>query len=495
MKDAIEIVEYRQPTTYTWRDLAAVLFRHPRLLLISFFGVLLGAIASGALAPSYKGEMKFLVRRERIDPVVTSRPDATPPVVQEEISQSELNSEVELLNSNDLLRQVVIATGLDKKETRSRFSLSKPSEELAVEKAIRRLAKSLKAQPLPKTNVISVSYAAGNPELADRVLNEVARLYLQKHLQAHRPSGEFAFFDQETAHLRDDLGKAEARLADFTRKKGVVSAPLERDLTLQRASDLEASLTQTMAAMANTEQRIRTLEEQLTALPTRVVTQVRHADNPQLMQQLKSTLLTLELKRTELLAKYDAHYRPVVEVEKQIRETHAAIEAEAKSPIRDETTDRDTTYEWVQSELVKARTELSGLQAQASAGRTALARFQQTSRNLQQASLMQQDLLRTAKTQEENYLLYQRKQEEARINDALDRRGILNVALAEAPAVPVLPARSAWFYGILSVLLAGTASVGAVFTADFLDCTFRTPDEVTTYLESPVLAFLPENRE
>jgi uncharacterized protein involved in exopolysaccharide biosynthesis len=39
---------------------------------------------------------------------------------------------------------------------------------------------------------------------------------------------------------------------------------------------------------------------------------------------------------------------------------------------------------------------------------------------LQQASIVQQDLQRTARTEEENYLLYQRKEEEARINDALD---------------------------------------------------------------------------
>ena len=65
-----------------------------------------------------------------------------------------------------------------------------------------------------------------------------------------------------------------------------------------------------------------------------------------------------------------------------------------------------------------------------------------TARDLQQAAIVQQDLLRTAKTEEDNYLLYLRKQEEARINDALDARGILNVAIAEPATVPALPARS-----------------------------------------------------
>jgi capsular polysaccharide biosynthesis protein len=43
------------------------------------------------------------------------------------------------------------------------------------------------------------------------------------------------------------------------------------------------------------------------------------------------------------------------------------------------------------------------------------------------------------------------------------------------------------------VFLAGTGSVGLAFTSDFLDPSFRTPDEVAGFLESPVLASLPKN--
>jgi capsular polysaccharide biosynthesis protein len=107
--------------------------------------------------------------------------------------------------------------------------------------------------------------------------------------------------------------------------------------------------------------------------------------------------------------------------------------------------------------------------------------------------MVQQDLQRTARTEEETYLLYQRKEEEARINDALDRGGILNVTIAEPPSVPALPARSFLYYSLLGVLLATMGSIGLAFTADFLDTTFRTPDEVPTFLGSPVLASIPQN--
>jgi uncharacterized protein involved in exopolysaccharide biosynthesis len=494
-RDPLDIIDDPRSITLTVRDVVIVLFRQQRLLLASFAVILIIALMlSGVLTPTYQAEMKILVRRERVDPVVTAQPNANPQLVREEITESELNSEVELLKSPDLLRKVVLATDLQSHEHSWRFFFfGKSSEEIRIAKAVRQLAKSLKAEPLPKTNVIPVTFESRDPELSARVLNSLASLYVEKHLQVHRPTGEFKFFDQETAQLRQGLDLAETRLTDFTRDRGVVSAQMERDLTLQKASELEASLTQTQGSIAETEQRIRTLEQQIASIPPRMVRQQHTSDNPQLLQQMKSTLLTLELKRTELLSKFEPTYRPVQEIEKQIRDTRAAIEGEKDTPVRDETTDEDPTYEWVKSELVKARTELGGLKARAAADNAAVARYRNGASILQRAAIVQEDLLRTAKTEQENYLLYLRKQEEARINDALDRRGILNVAIAEAPAVPALPVRSFWLYGLLSLFLAGTASVGLVFAADFLDPSFRTPDEVSSFLGSPVLASIPQS--
>ena len=112
--------------------------------------------------------------------------------------------------------------------------------------------------------------------------------------------------------------------------------------------------------------------------------------------------------------------------------------------------------------------------------------------NLQSKSA--EELLRNLKTAEEKYLLYVNKREEARIGDALDERGILNVAIAEQPIVPAIPMQSEWSFGLMGLLLAGTASVGLGFAVDCLDPAFRTPDEVAYYLGAPVLASLPRGR-
>jgi len=104
-------------------------------------------------------------------------------------------------------------------------------------------------------------------------------------------------------------------------------------------------------------------------------------------------------------------------------------------------------------------------------------------------------LQRTEKTQEDNYLLYSKKREEARISDALDQHGILNVALAEQPVVPALPVQSPVKIAGLTLLLGFFVSLGIGFLADYASPSFRTPDEVIGYLDMPVLASLPKPTE
>jgi uncharacterized protein involved in exopolysaccharide biosynthesis len=211
------------------------------------------------------------------------------------------------------------------------------------------------------------------------------------------------------------------------------------------------------------------------------------------MQNLKSTLLELELRRSDLLMKFEPTYRPVQEVEQQIAQARDAIAAAEKAPLRDETTDTDPTYEALRAELAKANTELAALQARATATESMVGSYRAQSQRLGQEELLQQDMLRSAKANEENYLLYLRKQEEARISDALDRQRISNVVVAEAATVPFRPQRHRLVFLIVGSLFACLTSVFFAFAVDRWDPSFRTPQEVEDFLGSPVLAAFPKD--
>jgi uncharacterized protein involved in exopolysaccharide biosynthesis len=481
-------------SSFSSRDLIAIGFRYKRPMLITFCAVFLGAVLAAVLQPAeYQARTKFLIERARLDPVVSPGQDQE--MVRSEVTEEELNSEVELLESEDVLRQVVVSAGLNNHQSMLRSMASyigiKESDDRRLAKAARRLQNKLNIEPVRKSNLISVTYSASDPQLAAKVLKALDDAYLQKNLAVHHPPGEFQFFDQEAENYKKNLADAEAQLKAFSEQDGGVSPQLARDITLQKLNEFSATLQQTYADIAATQKRIDALEKQSGITPQRVTTQSKTIDDAQVLQNLKSTLMTLELKRTELLTKYKPTYPLVQEVDKQLAETRASIEAEESKPLKDETTDRNQTYNWINEELAKAEADESGLQARAAAIQTIVAKYQATAHDLDAKGIQQQDLLRRVKTEEENYLLYQHKREEARMTDALDQRRILNVAIAEQPHVPVLPTNSRLAVLALGTLLALTLSVAMAFILEFTNPSFRTPHEVFSELNIPVLAAVP----
>src|SRR2546423_3746015 len=157
----------------TLRDVAAVFFRQKRLLAISFAVIATTGILYSALFPSYKAEMKVLLRRGRIDPAVSATPTASPAFEHDEITEEELNSEVELLRDKDLLREVVLNTGLGQRTWVSALTFQNPEER--TEKAVRRLAGNLEVQPVRKSHLITIDYVSSNAARSAAVLHSLER--------------------------------------------------------------------------------------------------------------------------------------------------------------------------------------------------------------------------------------------------------------------------------------------------------------------------------
>lgn len=525
--------------SYTIRDLVAIGFRHRGLIVLSFLGVFLGATLVALLEPNrYDASMKILVKRDRVDPVVSPDAILTTPL-KTEVTEDELNSELALLKSRELLRHIVITCGLQHSKHQGIGAIfsevlldrmpattgdhvlsgshagnspspsmrlasiagagsrdidlraSTVSEDIQIARAVRSLERNLRTEVLKKTDLIEASYASSDPRLAASVLSTLGALYLEKHVEVHRPSGAYDFFQQETNKYREELGAAEKRLADFNREADVISASSQKDAALQKLADFQVVLRQTNASIEETQQRIRVLNQTLASIPPRMVTQIRNGDDGMLMSQLKGNLVALEQKRIELLARFEPGYRAVREVDAQIAAVRAALAENSK--VHEEITDRDPTHEWAREESAKAKADIAALQARAEATGRAVQSYQESARLFASKEVVQSDLLRAIKAAEDNYLLSERKEEEARISDALDRGRILNVAIAEAPGVPALPSNHRLQTMAFGFLLAVFASTVLAFAAERADCTFRTSGELASILNIPVLAAIPKH--
>lgn len=494
-----------KPTySFTLRDLVGMAFRRRRLIILAFAGLMAGSLlAILILPPTYEAEMKILVQRDRVDPVVSTEPNVNE--ADHNLSLDEITSEVELFQSRDSLEKTVVDCGLY--EPSNPWSLGAielrvlgvlhmaPDRQTRVYKAVLKMeAKDLQVIPLNASDIIKVTYQSPSPQLASQVLKELGDLYLAKHTIIHRPPGSSDFFQQQAQQYKKELESSEGQLVNFTKKTGVVTADFEKQVALQKINDFDSALQQTRASIAETATRLRTLVSEDEAVPARVTTQIKVADNPQLMANLKTTLLDLELKRTELLERFDPSYPLVQEVEKKISENLTAIAEAEKRGIREETTDQDPAHAWIKTEMAKAQADLMGLEARASAMTGALKMLESRARELEDQSVVQQDLLRTTKANEENYLLYYRKREEASIADALDQRKIINAAVAEPPIPPLVPASlPTGVKLLLAFVIATLFSMGLGFLMEYLDPSFRTPEDVIAYLDIPLLATVPRN--
>src|SRR5580698_4357362 len=237
----------KEDVSPTMRELATVLFRQRKLFIGVAGLVLVLAVAYAFAGATYRAHVRVLVRRG---------------VVAND------------LTAHDWLRWL-------------RFHEDQAAR---VERAAKKLANRLDVEPIKKTNLIAVSYDAADPQLAEHVLQSLASVYLEKHMEVHRPGGQLHFFDEQTGESRRQLEEAEGKLMDFTKSHDVVVAAQQRDLVLQRLNDVEASYREIQVEMSGTKHRVHELDAQLTKLPTRSITQVRTADNPELLRDRKSVV-------------------------------------------------------------------------------------------------------------------------------------------------------------------------------------------------------------
>src|ERR1017187_3046744 len=134
-------------------ELGAILSRRKWQILTTFLLIAVGvAVATFMMPKQYEAHMKILVKNERADMAASagSTPQSS---YQGEVSETQINTEIELLNSDDLLRQVVVASGLEKLETSSATAAA-DRQQVAIEKAVRRLDHDLKISPVRKADII-----------------------------------------------------------------------------------------------------------------------------------------------------------------------------------------------------------------------------------------------------------------------------------------------------------------------------------------------------
>jgi uncharacterized protein involved in exopolysaccharide biosynthesis len=482
----------RRPRSHVHRQIQmeyflAVLSRNRFLIVGTFISALLVAgIIAVAVPRRYASHMKILVKHRRADPDPRNET-----LAQDDISESQINTELELLSSTDLLSRVVSECRLEEHEGGRSYGADPPNGE-RVERAVRILGRQLKINPVRKANIISISYEAASPTAAVVVLRTLATAYLDYHLAVHRTPGAQEFFRNQASHYQSALAEAESMLYDLRRRAGLTSIAQEKELIRRKALDAESEVHQTESALAEASASMQQLRSELAGQLPRVTTQSRVVPNQFSVERLNTMLAELENRRISALARFLPGDSIVVEIEKEIASTTDALRHASTLNSVEQSTDINAIRQTLESDLSRARFQEKGLSARREALLTIVTGYKTRLRALEAAAIEHENLERSVKVSEEHYLLYSRKEEDARIADSLDQQKISNVAIAEAPREQYLPSTPSIKNTLaLGALVGAFLSVILSMVSEQRRHTFATPTELEKSTGEIVLATVP----
>ena len=460
-------------------------WKPPAIVFTAMFGVI--ALFTFLLPNQYQSRVKILVKNARLNPIVSLDQQTQGVLYVDEVSEARINTEIELLTSSDVLREVVtrchladfVKTGSHNLQTRSDL-------------ALRQLQKELSVTAVRKSDVIEASYQSPDPLRSAAVMRAVSDLYLQAHLQVHGSPDTYSFFSKIHDGYAGQLQQAESDLAKFRQAHSIVALPEEKTLALQQATDLQKSLAESAAATHRSEQQADHLQKVLTDTPVTIEKERRSFPNQNALDQLAVVLLTLKNKRAEAAQRYLPDDRIMQELDAQIKQTQSAFEAARDNKSQEVVMGANPALLSAEDEHIKASADYAGNQAQTQTLSHELQANRARLVHLDQETVPYQNMVRRVTQLEELTDFYKKKSDEARVNDLLDRERISNVTVAEQPTpaeVPSSPKRGLILaLGFVWSLL---VSIATAFGLDLLTPRIFSPYELEEVPGLPLLASLP----
>lgn len=469
------------------RDILHVIFKRIRLILLLFLAVALpGLIVTALQRPVYVASAKVMISTQRTDP--TLQPTEETRLEQIRLNESLVNSEVHVVNSRELLEQVV----LDLARADDGSILAAAGKTFGSQ--VLTLSKKLSVIPIKASNVIRIDYKSSDERSAARVVNRVVDQYLRYHAEVHSVKGLPRFYDEQRRKLARDLRGAEDALMRYTIDTGLVAPEAEILSIVRQTSELSSILREVTMSIAGIDERVRSVREQIGQQPELVKQSQSLAVNP-VITQLSSHVLDREVDRVALLRRYTEEDRLVrdnaVEIAQletrldDVKREHPTIvshELIRANPIRQELLrellDKESRLRELRARQVTLEEERDGINRRMV--------------SLRQNSVDFQRLEQQVKQQREMYDLYVKREQEARISQAMDERKLVNVDVVQRAGLPLPRADAQGVTRTLSLIAGLLVGIAGAFGREYITRSLRSEYDVTRHLGLPLLASLGE---
>lgn len=326
-------------------------------------------------------------------------------------------------------------------------------------------------EPILGTNLVKIKYAHSDPELAQKVANTLAEVFVNNNL-ARATAGSTKAEDilaREIANLQSKIKRDQEAQFNYAKNKNL---PLTTDPKTNLEVTRLATLSSQLLDAENETKEFKAKYEAARSQPDSFsIPDVQASKRVDMLRERISVLIE---KRDALLVIYTPEWPEVRKLEAQIK------------PIEEE--------------LAKAPTEIVNsmkrrYEAAASREQSLRRAYEQQKGKTTQQTRDQIDLLAITQELETNkqYLntLLQR-QREITVGQGVQQNDVTISTPSRLPKTPIGPPRLRNI--IIAFLLALAAGIGLAFLLDFLDDTVKSIEDVDRYLHLPALALIPASK-
>ena len=493
-------------------DIYYILFRHKSKIVLGAIIGMLGAVGVYVWSPvDYRSEAKLLVRFIEQDTGMDAQKGRGNILRPDRRGDKIMHTEIQVLKTRDLVETVVEEIGPEKiieaEESRKTFmdtveffatklGLSSDEQEELTDYQMRREAVKLIKQNMTvrapnRGNVINVAYYGPTKDLAKKVLDRVVDQYLQNHADVHKTHSSLSNLVEKAEMSHEILLKTEADLLALRRELGATSFESAQELIFTELPSLRDQLRDTEADLAEWEARERVLRQVAPSLSQSSETVDGAATNLP-PSELLDQLAILKEREMRLLATFKETSIPIVQIRKEIEaiEKQLVLENPASFSVMRGTGDGRATDNMRLARL-NAEADIAAFKSRIETLKKQLNVTSKEAEKVDAMGIRMAELRRKKALQEEKYLSYAQKLEEARIDSELDD-GIQNISKLQNPTDPSRFRGRMRDHIIMALAFGLGGGLAWAFLAErLIDRSIKRPSEVPLHSNSQVLLTVP----
>lgn len=455
----------RESAKFTFRDIVSIFFYTKRVFILTFIGVIIGALVVAFLSsPVYQVAARVVVK-PRIEKPVIFEGEAPRLNLGDTVNEKTLNTVVHLFTSHDVIQEVI-----------QTHNLADMNDEEALLQAIADVRANVKAEPLAQSDIVSITYSGPDPKDARDQLNTLLDAYVAYHIRVNQGvKGSMDFFDKQAMLYKEKYIQLSNELAAARKRLNVTNPEIQADAQFSVARDLQTRKAEIESRLEANEQQLRYLQSAYQNVGSRDFVGLASAirqNYPALVEMERSIAqLIINVQRAE--SDFTPNAKPVLDAQLQHENMRAQIRGYMKDIIQS-----------MQIEIETARRQMGALDDRIAETNNGVGQMSADTIILQRIAF-ERDLA------QDNYRLYENKREEARISEEKDKLQFANIAIASRPLAPTSP----WFPNrpliiVLAIPLAILLGLVASILAYSSNQTVRSPADVAARTRLRILGTL-----